>query len=370
MKALIISNLTKQFQAGHYSMISPLMDLGYEVHWVSNFSEYRGNLSEIGIKTHHIDFIRNPLNYKNIIAYRQLINLLKVENYDLIHCNSPIGGLLGRICGRKVGVKNIIYTAHGFHFYKGAPWLKNFIFKNIERFLSKFCNAIITITKEDYNSALEFNSKAKIFYIPGIGIDRNKIMDIQVDRTEILKKIGIDNKSFVLISAGELNSNKNQEVIIKALSQIKDKNVHYLICGVGPKENELRNLVKDIKLENNVHFLGFRKDVLELMKASDIFVMPSYREGLSRSIMEALVIGLPVIASNIRGNTDLIKNGVNGYLTDPNNFEEIKFNIEKLKQDNKIYKKISNNNRINSITYDIKNIKKCMKDIYSEVLNE
>lgn len=372
MKALIITNLTKRFQPGHFTMIDPLKELGYEVHWATNFSEYKEDITQVPIKIHHIDFIRNPFHPANFKAYIQLMKLLKQEKYDVIHCNSPIGGVLGRICGRQAKVPKIIYTPHGFHFYKGAPFINRTLYKAVEIYLSKKTDTLITIAKEDYNSALGFkriNKNLEIFYVPGVGIDRESIINALDKREELCMELGIDEESFLVISVGELNKNKNQSVVIRAIADIQNnKNVHYILCGVGPLKEELKKLSKEKGINSQVHFLGFRNDVIQLMKSCDLFVMPSYREGLSRAIMEAMGTGLPIIASKIRGNVDLIINEENGYLIDPKDDEKLAKLINKLMQDKKLRKRVSEKNISDSEKYDMKQIKHKIRTIY-EVKN-
>ena len=160
MKALIISNLTRKFQAGHYSMIDPLKDLGFQVTWAANFDEYVGSLDNFDFEIQHIDFDRNPFNTKNIKAYKQLRKLVKEQRYDLIHCQSPIGGVLGRIVGSQLNVPVVIYTAHGLHFFKGAPQVNFLVYKNVEKYLAKQTDAIIVMNNEDFNSIQSFKLKS------------------------------------------------------------------------------------------------------------------------------------------------------------------------------------------------------------------
>lgn len=369
MKALIITNLTKRFQPGHFTMIEPLQELGYEVHWAANFSEYKEDITQVPIKTHHIDFIRNPFQPVNFKAYIQLMKLLKQEKYDVIHCNSPIGGVLGRICGRQAKVPKIIYTAHGFHFYKGAPLINRIIYKNVEKYLARKTNILITITKEDYHNALEFkkiNKELDIFYIPGVGIDREKIIQEASMREELCNQLNISTESFLILSAGELNRNKNQKVVIEAIANIKEnQQIHYIVCGVGPLEKELKQLAIDRGVSENVHFLGYREDIIKLMKSSDLFVMPSYREGLSRAIMEAMASGLPVMASKIRGNVDLISEQ-GGRLFEPSDINKVSEGIIEIYNNPNLRNEMGQHNLKLSRSYDIEKIVYSLSNVYDK----
>lgn len=370
MKALIITNLTKRFQPGHFTMIEPLQELGYEVHWAANLSEYKEDITQIPIKTHHIDFIRNPFHPVNFKAYIQLIKLLKQEKYDVIHCNSPIGGVLGRICGRQAKVPKIIYTAHGFHFYKGAPLVNRTLYKWVEMYLSRKTDILITMNQEDKELAekLKLRKNGKRYFVHGVGIDTSIFGNIEIDVSAKRKELGLKEDDFVLISMGDLIKRKNYEIVIRALAGVKEKKIHYLICGNGSLEDELKKLTIDLGVQNQIHFLGFRTDIPELLKISNSFVLSSYQEGLPRSTMEAMAIGLPLICSKIRGNVDLIENGKEGFLIKPNDIEGYRRSIDILYNNRELRDEIKKYNKKKCRIYDVSNIKQEMFEIYSEVL--
>lgn len=370
MKALIITNLTKRFQPGHFTMIEPLQELGYEVHWAANFSEYKEDIRQVSIKTHHIDFIRNPFHPINFKAYIQLMKLLKQEKYDVIHCNSPIGGVLGRICGRQATVPKVIYTAHGFHFYKGAPLVNRTLYKWVEMYLSRKTDALITMNQEDKKLAekLKLRKNGKRYFVHGVGIDTSIFKDIEVDISVKRKELGLKDDDFVLISMGDLIKRKNYEAIIKAIAQVKEKKIHYLICGNGPLQDELKKLAIDLQVNNQIHFLGFRTDIPELLKISNTFILSSYQEGLPRSTMEAMASGLPLICSEIRGNVDLINEGKNGFLLRPNDIKGFATKIGEIYKNEGFEKEVRLENLKKSLMYDVENIKVEMTQIYQEVL--
>lgn len=322
---LVLASVASMIDQFNIPNIKLLIEMGFHVDVACNFlngstcsdekiSQLKTKLNDMGVGIYQIDFARNAFNVKrNFKAFHQVMDLMKTNRYKFIHCHSPIGGLCGRITGHMTHTK-VIYTAHGFHFYKGAPWLNWLIYYPTERFLSRYTDVLITINKEDFIRAKTFHAK-KVEYIPGVGIDIDKVQAVIVDRTEKRKKLGIPKNAFLLISVGELNKNKNHELAIKALSQMKcDKNVFYIIVGEGPLKEHLTGLIASLGMETKVRFLGFRTDVIELLKASDCFVFPSLREGLPVSLMEAMASSLPVVCSNIRGNTDLVDDEVNGYL--------------------------------------------------------
>jgi len=236
--------------------------------------------------------------------------------------------------------------------------------------LSRYTDAIITINKEDYEAANKFKlrNNGRVYYIPGVGVDSIAIKSTNGKRKELLKEINAKDDAIILISIGELNSNKNNTVIIEVLGKLNDTNIHYLLCGVGDKESELRDKVMEYKLERNVHFLGYRDDVPQLLKSSDIFLLPSYREGLSRSLMEAMSAGLPCIVSEIRGNVDLIKDGEGGFTHKPNDKDKLFQVLKILIEDEEVRKRMGLYNYKSVEKFDVENVKNEMNNIYNEVL--
>lgn len=251
-----------------------------------------------------VPFERSPLNFANIRAFRSLKRIVDEGNYDIVHCHTPVGGLLARIAcikARKSGTK-VIYTAHGFHFYKGAP-LKNWLlYYPVEKFCAHFTDVLITINHEDYELAKKKMKAKRVEYVPGVGIDIEKFANCTVDRAAKRKELGIPEDATLLLSVGELNKNKNHEVVIRA---IKDLDVYYVIAGSGELQTYLQMLIDDLDLSDRVKLLGYRDDVAQLYKAADMFVFPSIREGLPVALMEAMASGLPIVCSRTRGNSEL-----------------------------------------------------------------
>ena len=294
-KAMIIATIYSFVSHFEKNDIKILQELGYEVVVASNFEGYKGELEELNVEKLDIPFTRSPISLKNIKAFFKLNKYLKENKVSLIHCHTPVGGVAGRIIGKLNKIPRIIYTAHGFHFFDGAPKTNWIIYYPIEKLLSKFTDILITINKEDYERAKTFYAK-KVEYIPGVGIDVEKIQNIKVDKEQKRKELGLSMENIVLLSVGELNDNKN------------------LTAGRGPLESYLKEEIKKLGLENQVKLLGYRKDIYELNKISDIFIFPSKREGLSVALMEAMVCQLLIACSNIRGNIDLIEKYKNGIL--------------------------------------------------------
>lgn len=375
-KVLILASVASMIDQFNIPNIKLLQDMGYEVHVACNFEKgsscsfekvqkLKEYLNKLDVKYYQINFERNILKItNNLKAYKEVKNILLENKYKFLHCHSPIGGVVGRIAGHKTQTK-VIYTAHGFHFFKGAPFINWILYYPIEKYLSKYTDILITINQEDYKRAKTFYAK-KVEYIPGVGIDTEKIKNIQVDKKKKREELGLTEENIVLLSVGELNKNKNHSVVIKALAKMNNPNVHYLICGQGNLKEELLDLIKKLNLEKNIKLLGFRKDVYELCKISDIFIFPSLREGLGLAALEGMCCGLPLISSNIHGINDYSINNKTGLKSSPLDEKSFKNNIEKLIENKNLRVKISENNKKVISKYNINIVNNIMNDIYKK----
>ena len=310
-----------------------------------------------------IPFSRSPIRKDNITAYKILRKTLEGGKYDIVHTHTPIASVITRLLCKDIPNIRVIYTAHGFHFFNGAPMVNWLIYYPIERHLSKFTDTIITINNEDYNRAKTSFGAKRVEYIPGVGIDVKKFQNLSIDKIQKRKEIGVPEDSFVLLSVGELNKNKNHEVVIKAIEKINNNKIHYVICGEGPLEGHLRELSQKLKLSNNVHLIGFRYDIPEIYKASDLFLFPSLREGLGIAAIEAMASGLPIITSNVHGINDYSINGITGYSVRPLDINGLADSIKNLFQDYDMRSIISNNNIQTSNKYELSNTIKVLKGI-------
>ncbi len=326
-KALMFASVASMIKQFNMENIDLLKQNGYEVDVAANFSfgstmpqdkvdEAKAELRESGISVYDVNVPRKISMISEMIdAYKTTARLCKEGNYEIIHCHSPIGGVICRLAARKArrNGTRVIYTAHGFHFFKGAPLLNWLIYCPIEWICSFFTDTLITINKEDYAFAKKHMHAKEIVYVPGVGINMQKF-DISCDTAEKRAELSLPDNATLLLSVGELSTRKNHRVIIEALAKLKDENVHYLIVGRGDKKDELEELAKSLGLGDKVHLLGFRSDISELCHTADIFCFPSIHEGLPVALMEAMAAGMPCVASAIRGNTDLIENGKSGFL--------------------------------------------------------
>lgn len=375
-KALVVASVASMIQQFNMHNIQLLLDQGYIVDVVCNCKE--GNtisdekvkemvreLAEKGVSVTHVPIPRKIYDIKGIFnSIKQIRKMCKKEKYALMHCQSPIGSVVARAAAlkaRKNGMK-VIYTAHGFHFYKGAPKKNWIIFYPIEKVFSYVTDVLITINKEDYTFAKKYMNAKQVEYLPGVGIDTEKFWLENFDEETKRAELGITKNDLMILSVGELNKNKNQEVIIRAIAKLNDSRIHYFIAGKGNKEEYLRNLAKNLGV--NLQLLGYRADIIELLNTADIFVLPSIREGLSVALMEAMAVGLPCIASRIRGNVDLIEEGKGGYLCEPDDVDGFKNRIGKLIFESEKKTEFSKFNRERITSFDIKEINDKMKLIY------
>lgn len=364
MKILYVTTISNTVNAFLIPHIKMLIEEGHQVDIAFNVQEsIRNEIYEMGCRIYYLKLSRTPLNIGNMKAYRELKKIIRDEEYNIIHTHTPVASAIVRMACKGIANSKIIYTAHGFHFYKGAP-LKNWlIYYPIEKWLSRYTDILITINKEDYKIAKRFKSK-KIEYVPGVGIDLDKFSMAEMDKELKCKDMNLPKEAFIILSIGELNKNKNHEVIIKAIAKINNPRIHYIVCGQGSREDYLKKIIKKLGIENQIHLLGFRKDIDEICKVSDVFVFPSFREGLSVALMEAMANSLPVICSNIRGNVDLIKQREGGYLIKPNDIYGFSETIVELMSDKELRGKFGENNFTQIQNYSIKNVITIMKKIY------
>lgn len=269
-----------------------------------------------------IPFERIPWKTGNISAYRQLKQLIDNGNYDIIHCHTPVGAMIARLAAldaRKKGT-TVIYTAHGFHFYKGASPVHWLAYYPAEWLLAHVTDVLITMNKEDYALAQKKMHAGRIEYIPGVGVDTGRFRSGQTNPEEKRRELGFGAEDFLILTVAEMTKNKNHSTVLKALAMLKDEpefaSMRYLICGRGENEQNLRQEAEDLGITDHVVFLGYRHDVPDLLRCSDLFAFMSFREGLPVALMEAMSSGMAVVCSEIRGNTDLVENGAQGVIAE------------------------------------------------------
>ena len=330
--------------------------------------EIRNKLKGYAKKIHIVRLKRNPLAPINFVGYHDMKRIINSGHFDLIWTNEPVMGVVTRLAARstrKHGTK-VMYMTHGFHFFKGAPKKNWMIFYNIEQWASRFCDVIATINREDYQRAKKMHSPV-VKYIHGIGINPDRLNRTD-DYSDIRQELNLKKEDFLCISVGELNENKNHQVVIKALGKLKDPNIHYIICGKGNQLENLKNLAKEQEIQNNIHFLGYRLDVVNICKQADIFIFPSHREGLGVAPLEAMFCGIPLITSKIRGPVDFMKDGKTGYLCDPDDADSFAMKIKKLKDNPQLREEMGNNNKKAVLPFLLDNSKTEVLNLVKDIL--
>ena len=322
-----------------------LRSLGFCVHYASNMNEQHyvfdtKEFDELEITPHHIDIERSPFMItNNCKALKQIIRIIYENDINVLHCHAPVGGMLGRLAGRYCNKKGhqlkVIYTAHGFHFYKGAPIINNTIYQSAEKFLAHYTDVLITINEEDYQSSHHLHIKAggKRYKLPSVGLDTERFKPLPEEERQIQReKLGVEDKFFI-VSVGELNENKNQYIVLKALEKMKNSgkdisHIVYGICGEGFFRDKIESWIKEMGLTNNVVLFGYCTDVRPIEGCADAAVFPSKREGLGMAAIEALSMGIPVIASDNRGTREYMIHQKNGYVCDCENADTFVKGIE------------------------------------------
>lgn len=367
MKILYVTTVssTMSFFTEHIKM---LLQGGHVVDFACNVMKpINSELVMLGCEVHDVSLNRSPFSVDNWRGYKQLKGLLRKKETDVVHTHTPIVSALVRVALRKDNHIKIIYTAHGFHFHKGAPLLNWLLFYPVEKWLSRYTDVLITINKEDYERAKKSFKAGRIEYVPGVGVNVEKCSKVTIKRKEKRTDLGLAEDDFVLVSTGELNSNKNHKTAIHAIHKLNNPSVKYLICGQGQLEDELLHLVKDLDLEHQVMLLGFRTDILEINHIADVFVFPSFREGLSVALMEAMACGLPVVCSDIRGNRDLVEDGKGGFLVGPRDVVGFAQSIKSLSENAALRKRMGQNNVVRVRDFDTSIVLSHMMDIYKTV---
>lgn len=349
-KRLLITStdlMMVQFLIPH---VCNLAEHGFEIEIAC--SEVGGRLNEVREKlnntakaVHEVRLVRNPFSPVNLKGLQDLKQIIASSHYDLIWTNEPVMGVMTRLAARHArayGTK-VLYMVHGFHFYKGAPLVNWLLFYPIEKWAGHFCDSVVTVNREDYTRAQRMGLP-NVRYIHGIGINTERLSRGQ-NCSDIRSELGLRQDDFLVLSVGELNENKNQKTILRAIASLKDPAVHYLLCGKGDQLEKLQQQALALGISDHVHFLGYRNDVVDICRQADVFVMPSRREGLPVASLEAMYCGLPVIASNIRGLTDVVEDGKSGYLCAPDDDRAFAEAILRVKGNTALRRAMSTHNR-------------------------
>ena len=321
---------------------------------------------------HHyvMPFERSPFKKGNLEAYKQLKALLDREHYDIIHCHTPMGSVVARLAAgsaRNKGTK-VLYTAHGFHFYDGAPLVNWLVYYPIERILSHRTDLLLTMNQEDYRRAKTFHAK-RVELVNGVGMDLERFtVATPEEKWLVRQELGLKETDIFAISVAQLIKRKNHTTLIQAAAKLNDPSFHLFILGDGVQEQELRDQAKALAVENQIHFLGFRRDVYRLCRAADLFLFASLQEGLPVAVMEAMACGLPIIASNIRGNVDLIDAGKGGWLVNPTDVDGFASAVRSALQSRESWDQMKDHNLRKMQQYGIPAVVEQMAGFYQSMM--
>lgn len=371
-KALLFAPMSSVHERFNIANIQALRELDYEVHLLANFScdehanEYKEKCIEQGLVIHDIPFSRHSLK-SNLRFIKRIRKLLVDEKYNIVHAHTETGGLLLRLSMSANKKTKYIYTAHGMSFYKGSSLKSQMIYKPIERFICKKMDVNLAINQEEFYNLKKWKPDAA-FFVHGAGFDMEAITKAQCDVNKKKTELGIPLNRKLILSVGELNDNKNHIVILKAIAEMKEEERPYLlICGEGEKRNELISFAKSFSYEDKLFLPGYRYDMPEIFHIADMFVFPSFHEGLSFALMQAMAVGLPVICSDIRGNNDLIQNNTGGYTVNPNDYEELGICIKSLLNSKALCRRFGNMNKGRIQIYSQEKVMNELKQIYNNV---
>lgn len=334
MKILFVASVYRHLTVFHIPYMQYFQSQGYEVWAAAGVgNEDKENLQKLNIKCVDIPFSRSPLSTKNLTAYKALKDLFHRESFDLVHVHTPIAALLARAAFRKVRYGKIVYTAHGFHFYKGAPKQNWLIYYTAEKLAAKWTDHLITMNDEDYHNAQKLLPVDKVSYVHGVGVEFTAEALTPAEKDNLKAQLGLANEAVVISYVAEMNANKNHQFLLRNWQQLKqdNPNLELLLIGNGEMEQELQDYVAKEQL-TGIHFLGYRRDVPKLLQITNIVTLLSQREGLPKSIMEAMEASIPCVVTNTRGLRDLVQTNDNGYVIEHGDDESLKAAFTKLAQ--------------------------------------
>lgn len=322
MKILIIATIEATIRSFLIPHIKHLQDKGYEVALASNFEGIDQALYRpLGVEIYHIPFSRNLFDFANAKSFFMIRNLLKSNSFCAIHTHTPIASFLSRLaCPSKV---KVLYTAHGFHFHENGGKLGNLIYFLAEKIAAYKTDRLIVMNTDDWKAAERLTSSNKVKFIKGIGVDLDYYkLTNETMQEDLRQELHLSPKNVTITYLAEFIDRKRHIDIIRAgeiLKQQQIQNFIILLAGSGPNQKAIQEEIDKKDLDQFVKCIGYRRDVVNLLSITDIGLMISSQEGLPRSMMEMMAMKIPVIATDIRGNRDLIVDGHNGYLIEVNN---------------------------------------------------
>jgi len=374
-KALMLAPMGSVHRRFNKANIQALQDLGYEVELCANFEngdgpeihnqKYVKDCKVNGITTHSIPFARHSLT-GSIKCLPMLKELLRSQCYNIVHTHTETGGLLLRLSVGVKGKSKFLYTPHGMSFWKGSGLKSQMIYKPLEKWICSAMDRNIGMNMEEVENLRQWNNNTGV-YVHGIGLNVSGMQSPARECSVVRDEFGVSDDAVFIASIGELDDNKNHVTVINALSELGRKDFKYVICGVGPNKEMLLQVVKSLGLKENVILAGYRSDIPDILNAADIFVFPSYHEGMPVSALEAMACGLPLICSKIRGNVDIVKEGDNGYLFEPSDVKTLTEKIGLLMDDKEKRQKMGRKNLEIVKDFSLEAVTEELKLIYEKV---
>lgn len=368
MKVLFVASVYRHLVSFHIPYMQYFQKKGYEVYAIGNGDEDRAILEQHNITCIDISFSRKPFSLDNLKAYKDLQQLFKAQSFELVHVHTPVAAFLTRAAYKQYKSGPIIYTAHGFHFFKGASVVNWLLYYPLEKLAAKWTDHLITMNEEDFVSAQKLLPKEKVSVVHGVGVE---FSNASYDLKKLTRELNIAPNTVIISYVAELNANKNQMYLLENWHEIKKRNSNamLLIIGTGQLEKQYQQYVKNEQLQDTL-FLGYRQDVATLLKISDIVALLSYREGLPKSTMEAMDMGLPNIVTNTRGLRDLIQHQKNGFIIPLNNGEVLIETFTKLIQDEFLRKSMGQCSKELVKPYLLKNVLPEYEAIYERLVRK
>lgn len=374
MKILFVATVRSHIGQFHMPFIKELKKHGVEVHaaFKDNSADKQGlDLSDID-KAFEVPFSRSPYSTSNLKAYSVLKKIIEENHYDAVHCHTPMGAVVTRLACKNVkNPPTVIYTAHGFHFYQGASKKNWLLFYNVEKYLAKYTDCLITINHEDYNLAKDRGfAEKKICHVNGVGVDIDKFHLITPDeKAKLRREYGYKDDDFLMIYPADFCERKNQNMLFDALKILieKHKNIRLLLPGSEEKAAPYIEYAKETGVFDFVDILGYRRDIDRLAGMCDLSLSSSRQEGLPINLIEAMAMGNAIVATDVRGNNDLIENGKNGYLVPLGDSSAMAQRILDLYDNRELVDKFGNNNRALVEKYSVDKVNEALLSIYKEL---
>ena len=369
-KILFISN-----HAGFSKFNAPYMKWFKEQGWLVDNVSPGIEIGDYVDNQYNVAITRNPISMKNVLAYMTIKKIVNNNNYTIIHCHTPVGGVLGRLCSVKARKKGsfVIYTAHGFHFYNGSSFFSWLVYYNIEKRLSQYSDCIVTINEEDYSLAKKRFYTDNIQKIDGVGVNLQRFKPISIEGKALLRKhYGFKDEEFILVYVGQFTHDKNHIFLINQIPLLLSKmeSLKILFVGGGNPSfcEKYKKIIKDKNLDGVVSFMGYRSDIENLYALSDVTVSVSIREGFGLNLPEGMACGLPVVCSKVRGHIDIVEHSVNGFLFSVDNANEMNQYIYNLYKDEGLRSSISKQNIIDVEKFSVVNSVNAMSKIYQKYM--